>query len=201
MNIEQKSVGEVAIRFLSGPLVEKTISIQKPVTIIGRDPQSDIVVFDPRVSRQHACIRMENGTWSIENLSQSSFITINQQQIQHGILQHTNVVGLGENTSFVFLVQRPMIQTVPSSNFTVPEMGHPIWLATWPGKAGNQARSARNGKEGLPRFLGRSPLHPARSAGCSRSIGKVLRGSAVREPACSSQPAPAPWWRRFRPRR
>ncbi|HXL36480.1 MAG TPA: FHA domain-containing protein [Ktedonobacteraceae bacterium] len=130
MNIEQKSVGEVAIRFLSGPLVEKTISIQKPVTIIGRDPQSDIVVFDPRVSRQHACIRMENGTWSIENLSQSSFITINQQQIQHGILQHTNVVGLGENTSFVFLVQRPMIQTVPSSNFTVPEMGHPNYSLT-----------------------------------------------------------------------
>jgi ABC transport system ATP-binding/permease protein len=125
LNIEQKSVGEVAIRFLSGPLVEKTISIQKPVIIIGRDPQSDIVVFDPKVSRRHARIRIENGTWSIENLSQSSYITINQQQIQQGILQHNNVVGLGENTSFVFLAQRPFIQTVPSSNFTIPEMGHP----------------------------------------------------------------------------
>ena len=60
MEIEQKSVGGVAIRFLSGPLVEKTITILKPVTIIGRDPQSDIVVFDPRVSRRHACIRKVN---------------------------------------------------------------------------------------------------------------------------------------------
>ncbi|HYX48370.1 MAG TPA: FHA domain-containing protein, partial [Ktedonobacteraceae bacterium] len=101
MEIEQKSAGGVAIRFLSGPLVEKTISIQKPETIIGRDPQSDIIVFDPRVSRRHACISMVNGSWSIENLSQSSFITINQQQVQHGILQNNNVVGLGENTSFV----------------------------------------------------------------------------------------------------
>jgi len=126
LNIEQKSVGEVAIRFLSGPLVEKTISIQKPVTIIGRDPQSDIVVIDPRVSRRHACIRLLNGTWSIENLSQYNYITINQQQIQHGILQNNNVVGLGENTSFVFLVQKSMQQTTPASNFTPPEIKLPI---------------------------------------------------------------------------
>ncbi|MGZ6384646.1 MAG: FHA domain-containing protein [Ktedonobacteraceae bacterium] len=128
MEIEQKSVGGVAIRFLSGPLVEKTISIQKPVTVIGRDPQSDIVVFDPRVSRRHACIRMVNGSWSIENLSQSSYITINQQQIQHGVLQNNTVVGLGENTSFVFLVQQFINQTVPSSNFTAPEVVHPIYV-------------------------------------------------------------------------
>jgi len=128
LEIEQKIVGGVAIRFLSGPLVEKTITILKPVTIIGRDPQSDIVVFDPRVSRRHACIRIINGSWSIENLSQSSYITINQQQIQQGILQNNTVVGLGENTSFVFLVQQSINQIVPSSNFTAPEMVHPIYL-------------------------------------------------------------------------
>ena len=127
MNLEQKPVSGVAIRFLSGPLIEKTIAIQKPVTIIGRDPESDIVVFDPKVSRRHACIRMVNGSWSIENLSQSSYITINQQQIQHGILQHNNVVGLGENTSFVFLVQQPMHQPTPSSHFISPEIDHPIY--------------------------------------------------------------------------
>ena len=46
MEAEQKPVGGVAIRFLSGPLAEKTIYIQKSVTIIGRDAQNDIVVFD-----------------------------------------------------------------------------------------------------------------------------------------------------------
>ena len=126
MEAEQKSVGGGAIRFLSGPLAEKTIYIQNSVTIIGRDAQNDIVVFDPRVSRRHACIRMVNGSWSIENLSQSSYITVNQQQIQHGILQHNNVVGLGENTSFVFLVQQPINQPTPASHFTPPEIGHPI---------------------------------------------------------------------------
>ena len=127
MEIEQKLAGGVAIRFLSGPLVEKTISIQKAVTIIGRDPQCDIVVFDPRVSRRHACIRMTNGSWSIENLSQSSYITINQQQIQQGILQKNNVVGLGEDTSFVFLIGQSINRTVPSSDLMTPEIGHPIY--------------------------------------------------------------------------
>ncbi len=125
MEIEQKSATGIAIRFLSGPLVEKTISIQKPVTIIGRDPQSDIVVFDPKVSRRHACIRMMNGTWSIENLSQSSYITVNQQQIRQGTLLHNTVVGLGENTSFVFLVQQPLHQATPASNFPPPEIKNP----------------------------------------------------------------------------
>ena len=128
MEIEQKLAGGVAIRFLSGPLVEKTISILKPVTILGRDPQSDIVVFDPKVSRRHACIRMVNGSWSIENLSQSSYITVNQQQVQYSILQNNAVVGLGENTSFVFLVQQSINQTVPASNFTEPEIVHPSYL-------------------------------------------------------------------------
>ena len=57
MEAEQKVVNGVAIRFLSGPLAEKTIYIQKPVTVIGRDGQNDIVVHDQRVSRRHACIR------------------------------------------------------------------------------------------------------------------------------------------------
>ena len=128
MEIEQKSVGEVAIRFLSGPLVEKTIAIQKPVTIIGRDPQSDIVVFDPRVSRRHACIRMTNDSWSIENLSQSSYITINQQRMQQGILQNNNIVGLGEDTSFVFLIQKSVGQIKPELNFTPPEIKNPHYI-------------------------------------------------------------------------
>jgi ABC-type multidrug transport system ATPase subunit/pSer/pThr/pTyr-binding forkhead associated (FHA) protein len=126
LEAEQKHINGIAIRFLSGPLAEKTISIQKPVTIIGRDAQNDIVIFDPRVSRRHAGIRLLNGSWSIENLSQTSYITINQQRIQQGILQHNNVVSLGENTSFVFLVQQPVNQPTPSSHFTPPAIDHPV---------------------------------------------------------------------------
>ncbi|HEX9134246.1 MAG TPA: FHA domain-containing protein, partial [Ktedonobacteraceae bacterium] len=120
MEAEQKVVNEVAIRFLSGPLAEKTISIQKPATVIGRDRQNDIVVEDPRVSRRHACIRWEDDSWTIENLSQTSYVAINQQRAQQGILQHNSVVNLGENTSFIFLYQQPEAQLPSSSPATEP---------------------------------------------------------------------------------
>src|SRR6185312_14209631 len=107
---EQKPVSQAAIRFLSGPLAEKVISIQKPVTLIGRDKHRDIIVLDPRVSRLHASIRWQNGSWTIENLSPNNFVAINEQQVQQKVLQHISVVYLGKDTSFVFLIQQAINQ-------------------------------------------------------------------------------------------
>jgi ABC transport system ATP-binding/permease protein len=105
MEAEQNAATEITIRFLDGPLAEKTISVQKQVTMIGRDRSNDIVVMDPSVSRRHACIRRLDDSWTIENLSQSSFIAIDQQHMGQGQLQHNRVVNLGEDIRFVFIVQ------------------------------------------------------------------------------------------------
>lgn len=126
MEAEQKVVDGVAIQFLSGPLADKTISIQKPVTEIGRDGQNDIVVQDQRVSRRHACIRWQSGSWTIENLSQTSFVAIDQQRVRQGILQHNNVVSLGENTSFIFLVQPHEAQFPSLPPATEPVIEYPV---------------------------------------------------------------------------
>ena len=111
MAVEQKQASGIAIRFLTGPLAEKTIIIQKPVTTIGRDERNDIVVLDARVSRRHACIRWQDNSWIVENLSQTNYVTIDQQQISQGILRHNSVVSLGKHISFVFLVSQPPVQT------------------------------------------------------------------------------------------
>lgn len=120
---------EAAIQFLNGPLAEKIISIQKSECFIGRQEQNDIVVFDPKVSRQHARIYYQNSSWIIENLSQNGSIFIDQERVQQRELQHKVVVHLSENTSFVFLItQQAIPQTVirlpsPSANsFTTPLM-------------------------------------------------------------------------------
>jgi ABC transport system ATP-binding/permease protein len=112
---EQKLVGRVAIQFMSGPLAGEIIPITKPVTEIGRDEQNDIVICDAKVSRHHARICWLDGSWTIENLSQRSFISINQQRIQQSILQHNSVVNLGEDNTFVFLLQSPVQQSLSSS--------------------------------------------------------------------------------------
>ncbi|MGE5286146.1 MAG: FHA domain-containing protein [Micromonosporaceae bacterium] len=35
--------------------------------VIGRDPQADIVVNDPRVSWRHAIVRLDRGVWIVED--------------------------------------------------------------------------------------------------------------------------------------
>lgn len=112
---EQKPITQAALRFLSGPLIENVIFIQKPVTLIGRDKQNDIIVLDPRVSRLHAGIRWQNSAWTIENLSPNNFVTVNKQQVQRETLQNNNVVSLGKDTSFVFLIQEAAVSPAQSS--------------------------------------------------------------------------------------
>ncbi|HEV2581259.1 MAG TPA: FHA domain-containing protein [Ktedonobacteraceae bacterium] len=106
MQVEQSFASEVAIKFTGGPLTGRTVTFQKPVISFGRDGQCDVVVMDPKVSRIHARIYWMNGAWMIENLSQSSYISIDRQRIQQGMIQHNSLVGLGADTSFVFLVQQ-----------------------------------------------------------------------------------------------
>lgn len=93
-----------SIRFLSGPMEGQVFSINKPVTTIGREVTNDIIVRnDAKVSRQHARLLWKDGEWSIEKLSQSSFLIVNKQKVQQALISNNAIVNLGEDTSFVFL--------------------------------------------------------------------------------------------------
>src|SRR5581483_5880545 len=99
-----------SIKFVNGPLAGKTFQLQKSVTQIGRDASNDIVVFDPKVSRHHARIIWQNGSWSIEKLSQSSTVLVDMQNVQQATLQHNSTIVLGDDTSFLFIVHAPAHQ-------------------------------------------------------------------------------------------
>ena len=119
-----------SIKFLSGPLAGQTVQINKPITTIGRSPNNDIVVRDdPRVSRQHARLIWNNGSWSIEKHPQTaSSLTVNSQNVQQAALADGMTIGLGEDTSFVFLIQieaqvpqRQISETLPPRPPAEPE--------------------------------------------------------------------------------
>ncbi len=122
MDAEQTPENAATIRFLSGPLAEKEMLIQRAVVTIGRDKKNDIVVADPRVSRVHARIYWRDGapgTWAIENLSQSSYITIDGQRAQRGALQHNSMVSIGNDTRFVFLVQQTQLLSASQTAYAI----------------------------------------------------------------------------------
>ena len=115
MEVRQQPVGEAVIRFLSGPLSGQVIALRPPVMTLGRDKQCDIILDNPRISRQHASLRWQRGLWMIENLSQTSYVVVDKLRTTQSVLQHNNVVQLGSEVSFVFLIQQPVAGGLYSS--------------------------------------------------------------------------------------
>ncbi|HLG77486.1 MAG TPA: FHA domain-containing protein, partial [Ktedonobacteraceae bacterium] len=105
-----------------------------PVMTIGRDRQNDITLLDQRISRHHAAIRLQDGHWILENLSRTSYITIDQQRTERGQLQHNNTITLGGEIAFLFSIRQSastkLASLLPehweassSGTIAVPEVG------------------------------------------------------------------------------
>src|SRR6516164_2059018 len=84
-----------SIRFLTGPLMGRTFQLSKPIITIGRDSSNDIVITDPKVSRFHVRLLWNNASWSIEKLSQTSTVFLNQERVQQSVIYDNSIVGLG----------------------------------------------------------------------------------------------------------
>ncbi|MDQ6662365.1 MAG: FHA domain-containing protein, partial [Chloroflexota bacterium] len=104
MNTVQQAQPRAWIKFLKGPLTGVTFDVVQPITTIGRDKSNDLAVLDQKVSRFHARLLWDNGSWRVEKLSQISFITVDQQSIEGTTLSHNAMVELGEDSAFLFLL-------------------------------------------------------------------------------------------------
>lgn len=144
---------ESKIRFLSGPLTEQVINLPNTEIFIGRDTQNYVCVQDPKVSRRHARIYRQGDTWMIENLSQTSFVAVNQQRVKQSVLKNNAIVKLGENTSFVFLIQQvvsaPLSPRSDAAKASAPPLGSsPLVARAAPnvvsGPVGRQPTMANN---------------------------------------------------------
>ena len=49
---------------------------------VGRDPQSDLVVDEPRVSWLHAILRLEHDRWLLEDVGSTNGTFVGQQRVQ-----------------------------------------------------------------------------------------------------------------------
>src|SRR5215831_16297874 len=97
----------LSLKFLSGPLSDQVTVIEKPVVTIGRDLASDIAIGEDRhLSRQHARLTWTEQGWVIENISRSNTVRINDQEVQQAPLTPGVIVSLGQETSFVALLDK-----------------------------------------------------------------------------------------------
>ena len=62
---------------------------------IGRDPQSDIVVADSRVSWRHAVVRADNGTWILEDTGSTNGTFVGTEKVRRIAIDGDCIVRLG----------------------------------------------------------------------------------------------------------
>jgi ABC-type multidrug transport system ATPase subunit/predicted component of type VI protein secretion system len=65
---------------------------------LGRDPQGDLVLADPRVSWRHATIRRAEGGWVIEDLGSTNGTFVQGQRVQQAQVGPGSAVNLGNAT-------------------------------------------------------------------------------------------------------
>src|SRR6266571_6785630 len=66
-----------------------------PAYSIGRNPESDIVVDESRVSWRHAVLRLEGTTWLLEDLGSTNGTFMGAQRVQRVEITADTVVRLG----------------------------------------------------------------------------------------------------------
>ena len=129
MNSEHKPQVLASLSFLSGPLTGRVFPITNLITTLGRDRSNDITISDQNVSRFHARLMCKDNVWSIEKLSQTNTITVNQQVKEQALLSHKNIVGLGDVTTFLFSLPSAIIseqekEQAQPSPLVLPERSH-----------------------------------------------------------------------------
>jgi hypothetical protein len=63
--------------------------------VIGRSRECDLVIDDPNVSRQHAELRKDGGTWTIRDLGSTNGIKLNGRRSEGGSLSPGDEITLG----------------------------------------------------------------------------------------------------------
>lgn len=92
----------------SGPMPGKVFELVQGEVTIGRDINNNIVINDAEVSRHHARLLPQAGSYMIEDLGSTNGTIVNGQRLMGPhLLRHGELVSIGENVSLVFEAPQP----------------------------------------------------------------------------------------------
>jgi serine phosphatase RsbU (regulator of sigma subunit)/pSer/pThr/pTyr-binding forkhead associated (FHA) protein len=85
------------LQILSGPLAGRLFTLERDVTIIGRNPECDVVLQPKSVSRRHAAIVRKEGGFLLRDMGSTRGTYVNGQKITNPVmLQDGNTIQIGE---------------------------------------------------------------------------------------------------------
>jgi pSer/pThr/pTyr-binding forkhead associated (FHA) protein len=71
----------VKLLVLEGPAARASFEIRGPMTLIGRAPDCDVLVFDAQVSRHHAQVVQHGAEFHVQTLQQSNPVIVNDRVV------------------------------------------------------------------------------------------------------------------------
>ncbi|QJR15031.1 FHA domain-containing protein [Usitatibacter palustris] len=77
-------------------------ALSKPVTVLGRNPDSDIVVEHAAVSSRHALFRQVDRTIYIEDLASTNGTVVNGITVATQVLHHLDLIEIGQHKLHFF---------------------------------------------------------------------------------------------------
>lgn len=90
-----------ALKFVSGPLAGRTLTLEGEVTTIGSAPGSSILLTDGGVSRKHCGIRVVEGGYELADMGSTNGVYVNGEKVAKKTLQLGDVIRIG-TTEIVF---------------------------------------------------------------------------------------------------
>ena len=78
------------------------VSLDKPVTVIGRHPGCDIVIDHPAVSGRHMLFRIVNRTVYVEDLASTNGTKVNGIATSHQVVHHLDLIEVGRHKLHYF---------------------------------------------------------------------------------------------------
>jgi hypothetical protein len=125
-----------------GPQPDQTFVLDHDRLTIGRDPNNDIVINDPQVSRQHARIRRQGGLTVIEDMGSTNGTFVNGMRLANPhTLANGDSISLGDAVTLTYheaaiattepLGGRPTIAGMPPS-YEPPPAPPPAYISAPP---------------------------------------------------------------------
>ncbi|HZW29263.1 MAG TPA: SpoIIE family protein phosphatase [Isosphaeraceae bacterium] len=85
------------LQVISGPLSGRLFTLDREVTVIGRNPECDLVLQPKSVSRKHAAIQRRNGGFLLKDIGSTRGTFVNGQRVtQPVVLQDGHTIQIGE---------------------------------------------------------------------------------------------------------
>lgn len=87
----------------SGPTPQRVLDLTQPVISIGRDYSNDFVINDVEISRKHARLTAQGGSYIIEDMGSTNGTFVNGQRLMGPhMMRPGEVIAFGESVRLVF---------------------------------------------------------------------------------------------------